>query len=367
MVVLTHCAFNTGRINDGWTGAVLSRLDFGVALFFVVSGFLLARPRLEAGRTGAPQPGLLGYLRKRALRILPLYWVVVVAALLIDPANRRASLADWISTLTLTQIYRPAPLASSLTQMWSLCTEVAFYLMLPVLVRVLLIGGFGVRRVAVRCAALSILGLGFGAAAPLLFEPGTHVGQWLPVYLPWFLGGVVLAALSADPHASKRLAATSRDLTGWWTLALGLFALACSDLAGPRLLVPPTAWEALAKSLLYGGAALCLVVPLVFGDQLAGPVRRWMAGPIPTWLGDISYGVFCIHMLVLVMAMRLLNVEVFTGHFTLVLAVTLSVSLVAATLSRRFVEGPFLRLKPKPSTRLSIDPATTATASNADH
>ena len=54
MVVCTHVAFNTGRITYGWTGAVLSRLDFGVTLFFILSGFPLARPfLLSVAREGA--------------------------------------------------------------------------------------------------------------------------------------------------------------------------------------------------------------------------------------------------------------------------------------------------------------------------
>ncbi|MFT4287091.1 acyltransferase family protein [Nocardioides sp.] len=356
MVVLTHVAFNTGRINQGWTGAALSRLDFGVALFFVVSGFLLSRPHFTAAEAGRPQPGVAHYLWKRALRILPLYWVVVVVALLVDPANRGASVGTWLRHLTLTQLYVDAPLASSLTQMWSLCTEVAFYLALPVLAR--LLARLSTRGVLAGCALLSLLGLGWAGFA------GGHLAQWLPAYLPWFAGGVALAAISAHPAAAARLDRVAADLAGWWLLGGGLFAIACSDLAGPRLLVPPTAWEGIAKCALYGAAALCLVLPLIFGE--GGRARGWLTTPLAHWLGEISYGVFCLHMMVLVLGMRLLGIEVFTGSFWGVLGFTLPVSLVLAAASYRWLESPLLRLKDRgPLARR--DPATSATASSPHH
>lgn len=112
MVVLTHAAFNTGRINDGWTGAMLARFDFGVTIFFVLSGFLLSRPWFLARALGTPPPSVRHYLWKRGLRILPLYWVVVVAALLFDPANRGSDWRDWLGDLTLTQLYRHGLLSS---------------------------------------------------------------------------------------------------------------------------------------------------------------------------------------------------------------------------------------------------------------
>lgn len=379
MVVLTHVAFNTGRINHGWTGAVLSRLDFGVALFFVVSGFLLARPSFVAAHRGTARPGTPHYFWKRALRILPLYWVVVVVAMLADSANRHASVGDWVSQLTLTQLYRPVPLAGSLTQMWSLCTEVAFYLMLPVLIGWLARragAGLDIRRVLVSCGALTVLGLAWAAFNHHLLSEQWHAAQWLPAYLPWFMAGVALAACSVHPAAAARLDRMAEDLTGWWLLGGGLFAIACSDIAGPRRLVPPTAWEGFAKCTLYGAAAVCLVLPLVFGPPLAGPVRRWMAGTVPVWLGDISFGVFCIHMVVLVVGMRVLGIEVFTGHFWSVLAMTLIVSVAAAAASYRWLEKPFLRLKnvghfartdPALSDSASGDPATSAMATSAHH
>lgn len=363
MVLLTHVGFNTGRITQGWTGAVLSRFDFGVALFFVVSGFLLTRPAFHERQLGGPLPRVGHYLWKRALRILPLYWLVVVVALLADPANRRATVGDWVSHLTLTQLYRPEPLASSLTQMWSLCTEVAFYVLIPVLLPLLLGRSprLRLRRVLAWCLTLTLLGLVWAAVAPELIGRELHVGQWLPAYLGWFMAGVALAACSAHPGAAARLDRTARDLAGWWILGVALFALACSDVAGPRLLTPPTAWEAVVKSVLYGAAATALVLPLTFGPEREGAVRQRLSRPVFQWLGDISYGVFCLHMFVLVVGMRLAHIEVFTGSFWRVLLPTAAISVALATVSYRCLERPVLRLKDSgPFARR--DPATSAQA-----
>ena len=75
--------------------------------------------------------------------------------MLVDPQNEDATWQDWVSQLTLTQLYRPELLSSSLTQMWSLCTEVAFYLVLPLI-----------------CLALT----GLAAAHPAA-EPGAGGGR----------------------------------------------------------------------------------------------------------------------------------------------------------------------------------------------
>ena len=351
MVVLTHSAFNTGRINDGWVGAMLARFDFGVTLFFVLSGFLLSRPWFVAAALGEREPSARHYLWKRALRILPLYWVVVVAAFLVDPLNDDATRADWVSQLTLTQLYRHDLLASSLTQMWSLCTEVAFYLVLPPLC-LALIGRkattLRLTRVLVGAGVITLAGLVWQVEVAQIPGYHAHYAQWLPGFLPWFMIGVAFAAISAElvvhprDHVLERL---GRDLAGCWILAVAVFALACSPMAGPRLLLTPDGWQAGTKVVLYAVAGAFFVLPLVFGPEREGWVRNQLTGPVPVWLGDISYGIFAIHMLVLNVVFRVLDLDVFHGRFLTVALLTLASTTVLATISFYLFERPLLRLK----------------------
>jgi peptidoglycan/LPS O-acetylase OafA/YrhL len=353
MVVLTHAAFNTGQINQGWTGAVLSRLDFGVTLFFVLSGFLLSRPYFLTRELGRPWPSTRHFFWKRALRILPIYWVIVVVALLLDPENDDATWQDWASHLTLTQLYRHDLLASSLTQMWSLCTEVAFYLLLPLLCHLLVRGAMkdghpDLRAIFLRSAVLGALGVLWQAVVAQIPGHEGHYAQWLPGYLPWFLVGVCFAALSASLAVRPRehpIEALARDLPGCWILATAVFAIACSPIAGPRTLLTPQGWEAGLKVLLYTVAGAFYVLPLVFGPEREGRVRAQLSGPIPVWLGDISYGVFALHMFFLNLIFRTLDIQVFTGHFITVAVGTLLLTVPVATASFYWFERPIMRLK----------------------
>src|SRR5687768_15093619 len=82
-VLATHVGFLTGSSVDGPLAPMLSRLDVGVAIFFVLSGYLLYRPFLAAALDRRPGPSLRSYLWRRALRIVPLYAVVVISAWLL--------------------------------------------------------------------------------------------------------------------------------------------------------------------------------------------------------------------------------------------------------------------------------------------
>jgi peptidoglycan/LPS O-acetylase OafA/YrhL len=120
----------------------------------------------------------------------------------------------------------------------------------------------------------------------------------------------------------------------------------------------PLGWESGTKDLLYTLAAAFFVLPLMFGPELAGRVRPYLAGPVPTWLGDISYGVYAIHLFVMGVLFRVLDIVPFTGHFFTILVLDTAITLVVATISWRFFESPILRLK-NLRWMMRIEPAAT--------
>jgi peptidoglycan/LPS O-acetylase OafA/YrhL len=83
----------------------------------------------------------------------------------------------------------------------------------------------------------------------------------------------------------------------------------------------------------------------MFGPELEGRIRPYLAGRLPTWLGDISYGVYAIHLFVMGVLFRVLDIVPFTGHFVTILLLDTAITLTVATVSWRLFESPILRLK----------------------
>src|SRR5687767_14314678 len=105
LVLCSHAAIFAGATDPG--SAVqpyAARLGVGVAIFFVISGFLLYRPFLHSQVTGNPRPRLLSYGLGRFLRIFPPYWVAltVTAAWVSAPF---AFSGDWPYLYFLMQNY----------------------------------------------------------------------------------------------------------------------------------------------------------------------------------------------------------------------------------------------------------------------
>src|SRR3954452_23678819 len=66
----------------GWAAPILGHIDLGLAAFFVLSGYLIARPFARAYVAGTRRPPLGDYVRNRVLRVVPAFYVFTVLVLL---------------------------------------------------------------------------------------------------------------------------------------------------------------------------------------------------------------------------------------------------------------------------------------------
>src|SRR5581483_64292 len=137
-VLVFHAGLYT-RAQESASGLApyLGRLNVGVALFFLISGFLLYRPLLAA-RAGLARPiGPGEYARRRLLRIVPAYWVALAVLAVFPGLPDIPSPRVWAYVL-FAQDYSARTLNNGIGPAWALGCEVVFYALLP-----LLSAGFG--------------------------------------------------------------------------------------------------------------------------------------------------------------------------------------------------------------------------------
>ncbi len=375
-VVATHTAFAAGMYTRGTFGVATQRLEVGVAIFFVLSGFLLGLPHVERAQRGTAVEPVRRYAVKRVARIVPVYVVTVVVAMLALPENRGADVWTWVANLTLVEHFVSPLLPTGLTQMWSLSVEAAFYAVLPLL-GLLLLRVAGRRRDPARATRLTLCALAVGGFVWVVLSRSPGLGadvltRQLPSHLAWFVAGMLLASLVVD-DGTTRLSRTARTLAGerltCYGLAAAIFAIAATPLAGSPLLVAPTASEALVRHVAYLLVAVLLVAPSVLaprsGSLLAHPVLRH--------LGLTSYALFCCHLIVLEIVLRAFDLTLFAISWPMLFALVLGISLLVAELLHQLVERPVVRLArgrsptgPDASGR-DAEATTTATTPSAHH
>jgi len=337
-VLLTHVAFQTGATGTPVFGRIWGRFDMAVAVFFGLSGFLLWRSHAAAARGLAPAPSTIRYLINRAARILPAYWVVVCAVLLLLP-QAGGGLRVWLANLGLVQVFVPLTLTDGMTQMWSLSVEVAFYLILPAFAFALvwLRGARAAWRIPV---LLGLTALSFGWSFVDIATPdGVHADNWLPGYFPWFAAGMLLGELAAacGPESVVVRWCSNRGLMA--AIAAIAFFLSTTNLAGPEGLTRAEPWQHALKMGLGGILGFALLAPLVLGSGK----HRFLESPPMLAVGRWSYGIFIWHVAVLSIVFPVFGVVPFSGRFVYVLIVTVALSIPIASASYALVEEPVRR------------------------
>ena len=362
-MLVTHGAFYSGALGD--SSAVrpyVARLDCGVTIFFLISGFLLYRPFAVAHIRGEPAPAALPYAWRRFLRIVPAYWVALTVITIWFDHKEVFTTAGIPTYYGLAQAYRGSgAVLGGISQAWTLSVEVAFYVFLPfwaaalraiasrregrLRVEVLAIAGMGV-------ASLLYTSLVVGLGDPHQVDFAKAGLLSLPAYLDQFALGMLLAVASVALEKRETQPGVVRLLDRFpslaWAGAVVAFVLVSRGIGlTGRFGEAFTPLQYVERHLLYALVALFLLLPAVFGDPRRGVVRRWvLANPALLYLGMISYGIYLWHQAVFgqLLKWNYASVDIIHPYFSWMVAGLAGTALIASV-SWYLVERPILSLK----------------------
>jgi peptidoglycan/LPS O-acetylase OafA/YrhL len=202
-------------VDFGPLNPIIEGGNSGVLIFFALSGYLLYKPFVRG------DVDLRSYTLKRVARILPGYFVALVALVLIT--RNPLFFEHPLSYLSITSSYDTA-MRAFLGVAWTLSAEVAFYVLLPVIAR--LVQG----RELARLLEIGIVSISLNLIHRLLLS---DANLWLigsfPVVAYAFIPGMVLAVIEIKhPGAFGRLAGALA-----LTIGIGLLLFGCLQQADP--------------------------------------------------------------------------------------------------------------------------------------
>jgi peptidoglycan/LPS O-acetylase OafA/YrhL len=373
-VLLLHTAWISGFTLRSSLGAYTSRLEIGVSVFFLISGFLLYRPFAASHLSGRPSPNTRKFWVRRLLRIVPAYWLALTVLTYVFHATTMGP--GWQGVVThyfFLQIYSSTQIFYGITQAWSLCTEMTFYLFLPLYAAAVVFRRRSQRNQLFRELAglvvLTLISFGFrywclnlplityknghfvSLCAPHCLSRATYATllvDWLPAYLDLFALGMLLAVLSvwfAEHGAEPRW--LRHRLMPWisWAGAAVTYVIVSHVVTNHSILYFVVPRVNIEKQTLYGIFAFLLLLPAVFGPQDRSAIRRLLRSWPMASLGVISYGIYLWH---LPLANEVLS---WTGWqpgeepFWLLAIAVLAVSIAFASASYFGLERPVLRIK----------------------
>lgn len=290
----------------------------GVQFFFALSGFII----LYAHAADVGRPGRVGaYLRKRAVRIYPIYWIVlalVAAGIHLKGADGLAdvsSVTSWLSQVLLLKLDTSRAVVG---QAWTLFHEVFFYLLFALAILH--------RRLGVVVLATWFL------CSLCLWEIQDNIQDLRDVLLGvnnlFFLAGMLAFWIA------PRLGLTLARFAFAGGAVLFVWGTAAFPEPDPRRVAAEMTWLLSFMLVIAGGCAL-------ERHGALGRLPRWM-----TFIGDASYSIYLIHWHVQTYALRFARelglADVMPGRA--LWAVVLGMSVLAGCALYVAVERPLLEL-----------------------
>ena len=349
-IVIFHAyQFNRGNTAGRYPYAgsaidhVLRNLDGLVSLFFVLSGYLMYAPLCKATVDTAPREDVRVFLFRRAVRILPLYWIAVILVWAYRNPTLPGDWRDLVEHLTFLQVFDSKRIFYTIGPAWSLSVEVIFYLFIAALYLTFsriswdrLDDRARLRRLYLAPLSLIVAGLAWnGWALFVAHEPATRWAIWFnPLAKASMFGcGMLVAVIARRTHP-----VTSRGLLAALRLAaLALLAIGC--LVRTDEAVPANVFNQLAT------VAFALLIASSVLAPNTDRINRALTGAALARLALISYSLYLWHEPVLLWLDTHLHLNHDAAYFPLTAALLVTASLPLAQLSYQLIERPFNNLR----------------------
>jgi len=362
LIVVYHISFFSGHTvaHANSSGAYIDRLNIGVAIFFVLSGFLIFRPFAHSLIHGSPLPKTRNYYLKRAARILPGYWLALFVLAGLD-ALTIVNTSGFIRNVFIVHSFTEHNVFTGIRQAWTLAIEMSFYVVVPAFAYIFVRQTKrrdGPVSVSSLLKALSVLFLSayvfrlFIHQTDFWFLKTAHI--WLPSHVDTLALGMGLAVLVEAPTSSETLSKVRifiANHTGAFVLISVFVWLMSANINMAIGLNKSEFHIELLGHFLYGMASVLLVAPFCVDSQSL--LVKAMSLRLFTWLGTISYGIYLWHMAFLGgnFAEKYMPYTENDGQVLLRFIVVLPASIAIASLSYYVLERPIMRAVSK---RLSL-------------
>ena len=186
-------------------GVLMNVGRYGVELFFVISGFVLALPFVRARLAGGKPVSLRAYFLRRVTRLEPPYLLLMLAAFAIKILTGAGRARELLPHLLASLIYQHNTIYGEMNPFmgaaWSLEVEIQFYVLTP-----LLTGIFAVRNRALRRTVLVLLIVAAGGVRFLITDWRYYTcvfGNLHEFFAGYLLADVYVVDWKERPAASR--------------------------------------------------------------------------------------------------------------------------------------------------------------------
>ncbi|MDH5597856.1 MAG: acyltransferase [Cyclobacteriaceae bacterium] len=315
--------------------------NLGVNFFFVLSGFLITYLLIQEKKLNG-QIALKKFWIRRILRIWPLFFFCVIFGFYLFPLlksffgqvpNETASIGYYLTFLNnFDMMNKGLPDSSVLGVLWSIAIEEQFYLIWPVILYLLPIKNYWIAFVSIILSSLIFRAV---------FEsPSFHEIHTLSCIGDMAMGAFGAWLISEKPTIKEKII----NLKSGYILLLYLVSLGIF-LFRDEILYSNYYIRIFERSII----AFVFLLIILEQNYAKNSLIKLSKFKTLTKLGIISYGLYCLHFIGILITTTLtdlvgLNTKI--GHVLILeTGLALTITIIIAFISYRFYETPFLKLK----------------------